>query len=542
MARTKQTARKSTGGYVKKVKKVELLPMSPLPSIISSPKMSNLPPLSIKSPTQLPSPTKITTKLPPMSPVKTQVVEKFSTKLPPMSPVKTQVVEKFSTKLPPMSPVKTQVAEKFSTKLPPMSPVKTQVVEKVFAKLPPMSKTKLPPMTPVKTQVTEKISTKLPPMSKTKLPPMTPVTEKVSVKLPPISKTKLPPMSPVKTQVTEKVSVKLPPMSKTKLPPMSPVKTQVTKKVSTKLPPMTKLTKIKETKLPEIRYPVTVKSPLAKEIEKKREEVVSQIEEEVIEKTSLQFPKKPQEVIGVSEDVRALMKPLKPLSGAPMFAPKEKAKPVSVISMPVFPELPALKPPKEVKETALQIAQKGVKTAHLVEPEAGFQPKTVGEAYPKTPLILGVEGQVSLTTIVSPANLPMKKSKKTTPKIKIPKIKSSAIKPSPTLVQRKTIVSGVSFPKTSTVIPPIPITSPSAINIPKISSAEASSEDVLKNIKNIDVTKLKGERVRKGEDSYSVAELRTLAGSIGISKSGGKKDLVERIKKEILKVNPSAFG
>ena len=46
---------------------------------------------------------------------------------------------------------------------------------------------------------------------------------------------------------------------------------------------------------------------------------------------------------------------------------------------------------------------------------------------------------------------------------------------------------------------------------------------------HIDVTRIKGERATKGDNSYSIEELRTIAKDLGLKSSGTKKDLADRI-------------
>jgi hypothetical protein len=66
--------------------------------------------------------------------------------------------------------------------------------------------------------------------------------------------------------------------------------------------------------------------------------------------------------------------------------------------------------------------------------------------------------------------------------------------------------------------------------------------DMMKNVMAIDVTRLKSERTGKNDTSYKMPELKALAGSLNLPKTGNKKDLVERIKRVISEYNPSAFN
>ena len=59
---------------------------------------------------------------------------------------------------------------------------------------------------------------------------------------------------------------------------------------------------------------------------------------------------------------------------------------------------------------------------------------------------------------------------------------------------------------------------------------------------NIEPKRLSETRARKDDNSYTVRELRVIAGSLNLAKSGNKKELVRRIKAEIMKINPNAFN
>jgi len=501
--------------------------------ISSLPKLSKDMPANISKTSILPSPTKISVKLPPIS------------SLPPLkksSPTKTTSEKEKSTILPPVS----------LKKLPPISLKKPLEISKTEIPIPSLKSEKNEPLLPLKSIPLPSLKSEknepLLPLKSEKNEPLLPLKSEKnepllplkSIPLPSLKSEKNEPLLPLKSEKNEPLL----PLKSEKNEPLLPLKSPEISKIpkspiSTSLkslPPLSSIKKLAPLKTTmsksEVKTPIFVKSPLAKEIKEKREEIISQIEEEVIEKTKLQFPEKTQEIIGISEDIKSLMKPLKPLQNSNVFVLKEE-KNKSISSLPPLPELPKLAPNKD---SALQIAKEGVLKSNLIEPEAAFQNKT---KYAKTPLIEGIKEQISLATIASPANLPGKRSNEPTPKIKIPKI-NDLVKPSPTYA-KKTKISGITLPTTTTVIEPIPITSPAAINIPKVSIAKSESEDVMKNILKIEVSKLKSDHVRKGEETYSVNELKAIAGSINISKSGGKKELVERIKNVILKTNPSAF-
>lgn len=152
-------------------------------------------------------------------------------------------------------------------------------------------------------------------------------------------------------------------------------------------------------------------------------------------------------------------------------------------------------------------------------------------------------------SIVSLANLPSPssrdKNKDPSPKIKIPKVKGVAVKK---VKKTDTFVAplggSIALPTGSTIVPEIPISPPSQmIPVKTTVKAVADASQVMENIKDIDLSRLTEERVNKksGVTPYSIAELKTIAASLNLAKTGNKKDLVDRIKSYILKYNPSAF-
>ena len=152
-------------------------------------------------------------------------------------------------------------------------------------------------------------------------------------------------------------------------------------------------------------------------------------------------------------------------------------------------------------------------------------------------------------TITSIANLPSPSSRKTnepSPKIKIPKVKGVAVKKvkkGDNYVQP--LGGSIMLPTSTTIVPEIPISPPSASVIkPQLQNkAVIEASQVMENIKDIDLSRLTDERVNKksGVTPYSINELKTLAAALNLAKTGNKKDLVDRIKSYVLKYNPSAF-
>ena len=466
----------------------------------------------------------------------------------------------------------------------------------VLSTLPPLSK--LPPLSAVPTSSASLSRSDIKPLSKETVSILSPtpiVSEAPSTKLPPLpalgSFSKLPP-APSKKEIidvlsptpvpTEAPSTLLPPLpsgtsvssSKPTLPPIASLEVSPLPKIS--LPPFRPPERLKEG-----AEPVVVVSPLASEVRLNKGEQIQKIGEEIAIKEMQQS--RPS-IIGIPEDIKPLMETLQPLSNLPVFTTKV----TTLHTMPKLPVLPVSSPgefagprvpsPRSAP-TSLQIAQEGVKTAQLIEPSASFQK---GRASKKvtfqesevslpplnvTSPVISPQGtssrgtspqgtssqgtssqgtsslqlltfplsEDSLTVIASPANLPSTRSKESTPRIRIPKIKASPVRPMPPKKSTVTTIGGIELPTTSTVIAPIPIASPSAATIAKVSTASVSNTDMIENIMKIDLNKLIAERAGKNE-SYSVAELKSIAGSLNLTKTGSKKELVERIKNAISNV------
>ena len=332
----------------------------------------------------------------------------------------------------------------------------------------------------------------LPPLSSLSLPPL--VSSPVSISTP--SKTKGRKTKEKKEAITstmQSVPISLAPLQSTTLdlPPLSEIK------ISS--PTLTREIVIQKPEAGTVT--ITQKSPKEVEIKEVDREAEVEVKEKIKEREdgSIEIKKKTKEVIP-RPPVVSTLPPI--VSGE---LPKIPLTP-SALSTPSVSSLPSQ---SIQNKAALEIAREGVKTAKLAEPEALFQ----------------------LATIASPANLPSRPSKETTPRVRIPNIYEKAVKKTP----KK---SAPVFNEESTIIPPIPITSPAAIKIPRQEKTE-ENEELIKNINAIDVTKLTAERGKNA--GYSVNELKSLAGSLGLTKNGSKKDLVERIKTLILKYKPNAF-
>jgi len=128
-----------------------------------------------------------------------------------------------------------------------------------------------------------------------------------------------------------------------------------------------------------------------------------------------------------------------------------------------------------------------------------------------------------------------------TPPIKSPLPKIQISTPEPSGIPG---VPKINLPTFSTIIKPVSLKSPAAVTPqPKsgLAVAYTPQHKVLENIKNIDPKRLNSRRARGKDNSYSVPELKELAGKLNLPKSGNKADLVNRIREAILKINPNAF-
>ena len=187
--------------------------------------------------------------------------------------------------------------------------------------------------------------------------------------------------------------------------------------------------------------------------------------------------------------------------------------------------------------STLSVIRGGVTTSIPVNPSAAFQQKRVSTGT-KLP---------SITTIPLPTKSP---TGITTQPIHIPKIKSTMPTPVSIPASISTSVPApvsprIALPSLVTVMKPISLTSPVAVTTPNFTSglavAYTPQQQVVENIKKIDPKKLNPSRARRGDNSYSVPELRAIAGSINLPKSGNKKDLVNRIIAAMKKVNTTAI-
>ena len=191
----------------------------------------------------------------------------------------------------------------------------------------------------------------------------------------------------------------------------------------------------------------------------------------------------------------------------------------------VIPQKKIVKLPSPIAESvskSLEIAQKGVEIALDVEPDAGFQ--------------------IGLATISRLANLPTSKKRGAGGKIKIPRAAGSVLK----VTKPKNGKSANNFegslqsrlPDDATIIPPSKIQIVKTVNKEKDNEKE---KELISIINGINVNKLVPGRVSGKSEAYNVNDLKSIAGSLGLVKTGKKNELVDRIKEKILSMKPNAF-
>jgi len=242
--------------------------------------------------------------------------------------------------------------------------------------------------------------------------------------------------------------------------------------------------------------------------------------------------------LSINTDLKTLSKVQKSIQQDPLINPSALFQ--KQIKIPI-----TIPKPIEIEKPVMEIELPEISESDLDEMPIQI-PKfpEIKEIAPKEGIALP-----KVITMPSPMKqelLPEKKKRRPAKeKVKMPKIKSTAVKPSPAiLVEQKYKDSAViKISLSPTIISPIPLKSPSnGKPITKtVAIAHTPKQQVLENINKIDISKLNVKKSRKSNDSYSVVELRQIAGSLNLSKSGNKKTLVERIKAAILKVKPEAF-
>ena len=101
----------------------------------------------------------------------------------------------------------------------------------------------------------------------------------------------------------------------------------------------------------------------------------------------------------------------------------------------------------------------------------------------------------------------------------------------------------INIPQYNITMTPIALTSPAQIprQVVGLAGAYAPAQNAISNLRAVDPSRLNPRRAKKNDNSYSVAELKGIAGSANLSKSGTKKELVARIKNKLLQLNPHAF-
>lgn len=473
-------------------------------------------------------------------------------RLIPMSPKTATVIPASTLGLPPLpknvvSPVKKSVAKPETNVI--LSPISSPVPPTTSAVLPSKGTSKLPSAPPSKS-----------------IPSMQPIPVSSGQQAVSLSKLPLPPAPSGKLPPAPKAEFTSASTSGSNLVVTSDVPLEEKEGTSTML-----LSK------PELAVQT---APLAEEVKAIRPQLPKIIDAEINEKIAVSLPKAPTVATVSGVTMPSSLPPLPaPLTVAPAKAtiPTRKEIPLPIGS-PVYP--PSDKVALHTTQTTLQLAQQAVETAPLVSPKAAFQvrslvsevkPETVPSAakllpprveppltkltVPKAKTATVVSGPPTRgfalekvvapleikPTISSPANLPTARTQTPSAKIKIPKIQSTAVKPSPKTAKTSTAKGTVTLPSEATIIPSIPISSPAAAPARAPVKATTEAAQVMQNLMNIDVKKLEPGRVKKGSEAYSVAELKAIAGSLNLIKTGSKKELVDRIKAHILKVNPTAF-
>jgi hypothetical protein len=220
--------------------------------------------------------------------------------------------------------------------------------------------------------------------------------------------------------------------------------------------------------------------------------------------------------------------------------------------------------PIQTDLTTLRQVQEGAYEAMNINPRAFFQRKIETETRIPPPIVTKPVTKPTVSqlppvtksplTALSPipqmpsfpspkveqVALPTTTVTKKAPLIHMPKtITTVPIKPVVPPVTRHRGLPKFTFPTDTTVMKPIPLASPVVVVTQEISVAQTPQQQAVENIMAIDPTRLNPGRAKKDDNSYTVAELRFIAGSINLPKSGNKKTLVERIKAAIRKVNPN---
>jgi hypothetical protein len=216
-------------------------------------------------------------------------------------------------------------------------------------------------------------------------------------------------------------------------------------------------------------------------------------------------------------------------------------------TMPPLPNIPVSSGVGVVNITSQPVPTQSVQPvpAQPVQP-APIQPlpQIVTSPTPQ-PSIQIPTTQVQLPTQLPTLQLPTTRVKSVPSlKINLPKVKATAALPTPTSPGIPGVPQ-IKLPTMTTVMKPVALTSPVAVSQKEetgLAVAYTPQQQVVENIMKIDPARLNPKRARKDDNSYTVKQLRAIAGSINLPKSGNKKELVDRIKAQILKVNPNAFS
>lgn len=187
-----------------------------------------------------------------------------------------------------------------------------------------------------------------------------------------------------------------------------------------------------------------------------------------------------------------------------------------------------------------------------INPEAAYQKRTEiprGKTVPlpttkpaiirpisDLPGIITSPGRQPVVRIESPLPTGRRQRKKPSQAISLPKIKETVSVPSE--------VGKIKLPTDITLITPVALKSPAAVPESRstgVAVAYTPQQQVVENIMGIDISKLNTKRATKDNSSYTTKELKAIAGSLNLPKSGTKKELVDRITATIKKIKPDAF-
>jgi len=474
-------------------------PVGTLPSIGSGLSEIKLPPLSSLAPVSTLPPVASVSTLPPVASVST---------LPPVASVSTLT----SVQLPPLSSLPPVSVQSVSQGVIPLSVLSPEVVSPITS--PGVVSVKLPP-----------INVPVPPVNiQAAISPLpAPI---VNIPVPGGFLAPAPIISGLESLPTELPIISVPTVGAT------PIQVPGIESVNISLPPLPTVIPSKSVKLPSLETLLPVVTPIV---------TSAGIEQGKVGPGGLPIQTDLSTLTQMQKEVHTAVN----INPAAAFqkkipAPAINLPPISQVSLPSIEPIPVLSVPSVKLPTISTVTSVPLSVSQT--PSLGPLP-TIG--LPVLTTKLETQKPLPVTSSVGPLTtgslstaLPVLGAPRTdlTQPIQLPKVKATAPIPD---IQR------IQLPIASTVMKPVPLTSPAPITQrPETGLAVAYTpeQEKIKHIMNIDPSRLSSDRAKKDDTSYSVADLRTIAGTLNLAKSGNKKDLVERIKAEILKVNPNAFN